>query len=391
MNIKEIELKNFRNYNTLNLKFHEKVNIFVGDNAQGKTNLLEAIYMTSLSKSFRTVKDIEMIGFGNEFCRIKTITEKEDGDVTVEIAIGREGKAIKIDGVKAKKSSELLEKIYVVAFTPEDLRIVKDEPEKRRKFIDRELCMIKPSYYMTLSNYKKTLMQRNAYLKEKEINEIILDIWDAKLVEYGTKIILYRKEFVEELNEISKRKQNEITENKESLEIYYDSNINFNENKKEIYIKCNSCKTEVNSTKEELKKVIYEKFLSELIKNRNNDIYKRTTTRGPHKDDLKICVNGIDIRHFGSQGQQRTSALSLKLAELDLIKIETGEAAILLLDDVLSELDVKRQQFLINSLKENQLFITTTEISDKLKEYLPEGKTYFVKNAKIINKTADIY
>ena len=391
MNIKEIELKNFRNYNTLNLKFHEKVNIFVGDNAQGKTNLLEAIYMTSLSKSFRTVKDIEMIGFGKEFCRIKTITEKEDGDVTVEIAIGGEGKAIKIDGVKAKKSSELLEKIYVVAFTPEDLRIVKDEPEKRRKFIDRELCMIKPSYYMTLSNYKKTLMQRNAYLKEKDINEMILDIWDAKLVEYGTKIILYRKEFVEELNEISKRKQNEITENKESLEIYYDSNINFNENKKEIFIKCNSSKTEVNNAKEELKKIIYEKFLSELIKNRNNDIYKRTTTRGPHKDDLKICVNGIDIRHFGSQGQQRTSALSLKLAELDLIKIETGEAAILLLDDVLSELDVKRQQFLINSLKENQLFITTTEISDKLKEYLPEGKTYFVKNAKIINKTADIY
>ena len=178
MYIKEIELQDFRNYESLTAQFHNSVNIFLGQNAQGKTNLLESIYITSMGKSFRTGKDRDMVRFGEEFFRVKATAEKKDGDeLVVEVAVNKEGKkGIKIDGIKAKKMSDLLENIYIVIFSPEDLRIVKDEPEKRRKFIDRELCQIKPLYYESLNNYKKTLLQRNMYLKEERIDNSILDL-----------------------------------------------------------------------------------------------------------------------------------------------------------------------------------------------------------------------
>lgn len=359
MYIKEINLKDFRNYESLDVKFHKNVNIFLGQNAQGKTNLLESIYITSMGKSFRTGKDKDMIRFGSEFFRVKSTAVKDD-DLIVEIAVNKDGKkGIKVDGVKARKTSDLLENVYIVIFSPEDLRIVKDEPEKRRKFIDRELCQIKPSYYMNLNRYKKVLSQRNAYLKEFEIDESILDIWDMQLADYGSKIIVHRNEFIKKINKISGQIHRDITNKKENLEVIYEPNIEYCNDLQEIYYK-------------------------ELKLNRKNDLKRRTTGRGPHKDDLKLLSNDIDIRNFGSQGQQRTAALSLKLSEIKLIEEETGESPVLLLDDVLSELDRERQNYLINSLENTQVFITTTEISKEVEESLGDIKCFTVENGKII-------
>ncbi|MCQ4637464.1 DNA replication/repair protein RecF [Anaerovorax odorimutans] len=360
MYIKEIQLKDFRNYKELNVQFHKNVNIFLGQNAQGKTNLLESIYITSMGKSFRTSKDREMIRFGEDFFRVKIKAFKDD-DLVVEIAVNQEGKkGIKVDGVKARKLSQLLEQIYIVIFSPEDLRIVKDEPEKRRKFIDRELCQIKPSYYSNLNRYRKALLQRNAYLKEPRIDEGILDIWDSELAEYGSRIIVQRDAFVKKLSQMSSQIHKAITNQKEELEIFYEPSIEL-------------CGDQKN------------KFYEMLQKCRERDIRNRTTGKGPHKDDLLLKANGVDIRNFGSQGQQRTAALSLKLSEIRLIKEETGENPVLLLDDVLSELDQERQNFLIRSLSDTQIFITTTEISQQAIESLGEIRYFNIENGKIIS------
>ena len=359
MYIKEIELKDFRNYKELRTSFSKNVNIFLGNNAQGKTNLLEGIYLNAMAKSFKTTKDKELIRFGEEFCKIKTIAFFDDDEHSTEIVINKEGKkGVKLDGVKINRTSELLERIFIIIFSPEDLKIVKDEPEKRRKFIDRELCQIKPGYYNDLNNYKRVLKQRNTYLKEERIETSILDIWDHELARYGSKVIARRNEFIKRINEISKEIHKNISGGKENLELNYEPNISFSS---------------------ELESDFYEIISS----NRNDDIRNRTTGRGPHKDDLKISADGIDLRKYGSQGQQRTAALSLKLSETKLIEEEMGEKPILLLDDVLSELDNDRQNFLIHSLGGNQLFITTTDISGKVARQLPEGKVFKITSGQI--------
>lgn len=361
MFIKKIEFNNFRNYIHLDMNFHKKVNILLGKNAQGKTNLVEAIYLSAIGKSFRTNKDQEMIGFNREYAKVKISAEKQEEILEMEIVIKKEGKEVKKEGYKLTKTAEMLDNIYVVVFSPEDLRIVKDEPEKRRKFIDRELCQLKPIYYRNLAAYKKILQQRNALLKEKNIKEDLLDVWDDSLCEMGVKIIWQRSEFIKKINKISKEIHKEITNGKENLEIIYEASIVYEENL-------------------ETQKNIY---LNQLKKSRKNDIYKGNTSWGPHKDDLKIMINGIDIRNYGSQGQQRTAALALKLAEVKLIEEEKMEKPILLLDDVLSELDYSRQKYLINSLQDLQIFITTTEISDFLEKSLQEKTIFKVEEGKV--------
>lgn len=359
MFIKEIELKDFRNYKELKTVFSEKVNIFLGNNAQGKTNLLESIYLNAMAKSFKNVRDRELIRFGEDLCRIKSKAFADGEELNTEIVINREGKKIiKIDGVKAVKTSELLERLFIIIFSPEDMKIVKDEPEKRRKFIDRELCQIKPGYYSDLSNYKRVLKQRNVYLKEYQIENSILDIWDCELVKYGSSIILKRKEFIEKINKISCEIHDKISGGIEKLELKYETNVKEFDD-------------------------IENKFYKLLKNTRNSDIRNRNTGIGPHKDDLKISANDIDLRKFGSQGQQRTAALSLKLSEIKLIEEEVGEKPILLLDDVLSELDNERQRYLINSLGENQMFITTTDFSGKVSESMPNGKVFKINNGMI--------
>ena len=362
MFIKNIELHNFRNYGELGMEFHPNVNLILGNNAQGKTNLLESIYVCSMGKSFRTAKDSEMILFGEEFGRVKVEAQKDYYDTSVELIFTRDSrKSAKVDGVKIKKSSQLLENLYMVIFSPEDLRIVKDEPEKRRKFIDRELCQLRPKYYEDLSNYKKVLLQRNAYLKERDVDPSILDLWDMQLARYGASIMMMRADFVKKLDKISRGIHGAITNGGENLQLKYVPNV------------------ELASTAAELEERYYHVLRSAY----ENDMRQRTTTKGPHKDDLEFFIDGISVRSFGSQGQQRTSALSIKLAELSLIKEETGEEAILLLDDVMSELDLQRQEFLVKSLSEIQMFITTTEIPEKLKETLPEGKTFYVSAGSV--------
>ncbi|MCR5481889.1 MAG: DNA replication/repair protein RecF [Clostridia bacterium] len=361
MYIKNIELSDFRNYESLNLEFDKNVNMILGQNAQGKTNLLESIFLTSLGKSFRTTKDSEMISFGKEYAKVAVNAVKEDEEVKIEIVLRKDGKIIKINDIKARKNSELLENVYVISFIPDDLKIVKDEPEKRRKFTDRELCQIKPAYYAALSDYKKTLFQRNNYLKEENINDDMLDVWDFKLSEYGAKLIFYRRAFIEKLSVISSILHKSITQEKEDLSLYYESNINSEGSMKQIQAA----------------------FYEELKQKRKHDKLQRTTSKGPHKDDIKIVINGIDIRHFGSQGQQRTAALSIKLSEIRLIEEETGEKAILILDDVLSELDSQRQKFLISSLSDVQLFISATELPGDVEESLNRGKKYIVSEGKI--------
>lgn len=362
MYIKNIELKNFRNYKELKLKFNKNLNIIFGKNAQGKTNLIEAIFLSSIGRSFRTFHESEMIGFDGNNLYVKVNAEKEFTNTNIEInIIGNRKKIIKKDGKLVRKTSELMRNIIIVIFSPEDLKIVKEDPEKRRKFIDRELTQIKPAYYNCLSNYKRTLFQRNSYLKEEKIDEEMLKLWDEQLINYGSKVIHMRKAFIDKISLYSGRIHNNITNGIEKLEIKYSPNINFIENIEE-------------------QKIF---FRNKIESCRNNDIRVRSTTIGPHKDDIKFFVNGIDVRNFGSQGQQRTCALSLKLAELDFIKEETGEKGILLLDDVMSELDKFRRDYLIKTLQENQLFITTTEIDEKVLEKYPDSLIIEIENGNI--------
>lgn len=355
-----VELKNFRNYKEENVKFHPKVNIIWGNNGQGKTNLLESLYIMSLGKSFRTNKDTDMIGFCQEFCSAKSTFIKDEIDRNIEVIISNEGKSIIIDGNKIKKSKDLLENAYIVAFTPEDMKIVKDEPEKRRKFLDRELCMIRPVYYSNLAKYKKILQQRNSLLKSDIYNENHLEVWDFNLASYGSKIIKQRINYIEKLKVVSNNLHSEITNGKERLELFYESSITSSGSNEEIE----------------------SKFLEKLYKGRKADRYRGTTGFGPHRDDIKININGIDVRSFGSQGQQRTAALSLKLAEIEIIKEEKGYWPVLLLDDVLSELDEKRQEFLLKTLNSVQLFITTAEMKESLIGSIKEKKVFTVTEGK---------
>lgn len=357
MYIKSIKLQNFRNYKDLSLDFDPSLNLILGENAQGKTNLIESLFIMGLGKSFRTNRDQDMIAFGEEFSKAASVICDDGRDTEIEVIYKPEGKIIKTDGVKLSRSIDLLENVYIVVFSPDDLKIVKEGPENRRKFIDRELCQIKPLYYSDLGNYKKILKQRNFLLKSNNRDKNLFEVFDESLAEYGLRIIKERYKFTELLSEISKKIHYDISGGKEIPEISYESRI------REDFTK--------------------EQYKEELEAGFEKDLARGFTGFGPHKDDLCIKVNGTDIRLFGSQGQQRTAALSLKLAEIDLIKAETGKDAVLLLDDVLSELDVSRQKYLINAMKKVQVFITTTDIDEKLKNMLPPGRTFFVDNAKV--------
>jgi DNA replication and repair protein RecF len=366
MFFKEVYLKNFRNYEEEKIVFDKKINIFLGENAQGKTNILESLFIMGLGKSFRTNKDSEMIEFDKDFCNVKTIIcdDSDEEKNELKITYRKEGKIIELNGLKLSKNIELLGNVYVVVFSSEDLKIVKEGPENRRTFLDRELCQIKPVYYSNLSKYKRILKQRNILLKKGSTEKNLLETFDDALVEYGLKITEERERFVERIKKISKEIHKTVSEGKENLEIFYETAVP---------------KEEDFPNKEDRKKLFLEKLKKEYIK----DISRGFTGIGPHKDDLKIEINKVDIRQFGSQGQQRTAALSMKLAEINLIKEETGKKAVLLLDDVLSELDVGRQRFLIEAMKDVQVFITATEIEKEMLELLPKGLIFKVKEGNV--------
>ena len=369
MYIYKLELKNFRNYEDLNISFNKNVNLILGKNAQGKTNLLEAIYLSQIGRSFRTNHDHELIKFGEEETKVKVYVHKSYLDTSVEIILRSKGKSaadkyIKKDGKNIKQSSQLLNNIYFVVFSPEDLKLVKEDPEKRRRFIDRELCQISPQYLSVYNDYKKTLIQRNAYLKEEKIDKDIIDIWDTQLARFGALIIILRDNFIKKISSYSAKIHEGITAGSESLKIIYDPNI------------------KLMPTIEEQEDLFYSQLKSSYL----SDLKQRTTSVGPHRDDISFFVNDVNMRSFGSQGQQRTCALSIKLAEINLIKEEAGEDAILLLDDVMSELDLSRQEYLIDTIKDNQIFITTTDMDKGILDRFKEASVYQVKKGKIEKK-----
>ena len=355
--IKKIKINNFRNYKSQEINLEKNINIFYGENAQGKTNIIEAIFLSSMGKSFRAKKDKEMIMLGEEKSNIEIEYEKTDRDGKIKIELGNK-KIVYINGIKIKKLSELLGKINVVIFTPDDINILKGGPQNRRRFLDIMISQLRPNYMYNLNLYLKTLEQRNNYLrqiKEENKNENMLDIWDEELSNYAINIYNYRKEFIEKIKNKIKNIHSEITNNKEEIEIEYLSEC-----------------------------ISKEKYLELLKQRRKLDIIKGYTTKGIHRDDFNIYINKKELGIYGSQGQHRTAILSLKLSELNIVKDEIGESPILLLDDFMSELDEKRRKNFLEKINDVQVIITCTEKIDI------ENKEILVYNVKSGNAIKEI-
>ena len=351
--ISKIKINNFRNYNNEEIKLEKNINVFYGENAQGKTNIIEAIYLCSMGKSFRAKQDKEMIKLDSQNAILEIEYFKSDRDGKIKIQLGNK-KLIFVNGIKIKKLSELLGNLNVVMFTPDDINILKGGPQNRRRFLDIMISQLKPNYMHTLSLYVKTIEQRNNYLKQiKEENksEDLLDIWDEKLAEYANIISKYRNEFIEKIKEKIKKIHSEITDNKENIEIEY--------------------KTEC---------LDKNKYLNLLKQRRKLDIIKSYTTKGIHRDDFIININNQELSIYGSQGQHRTAMLSLKLAEVNIIEDEIGEKPILLLDDFMSELDKKRRNHFLEKIDNTQVIITCT---DKIDIENNKILIYNVKDGKV--------
>ncbi|MCL1925174.1 MAG: DNA replication/repair protein RecF [Defluviitaleaceae bacterium] len=352
MFIEKLEFKNLRNLEDGELLLNENINILYGDNAQGKTNLLEAIYFAAIGRSHRTNNYKELIKFGETETLISLVTF--NADTRIKIHLTKNLKEIYVDSFKIKKLGELFGNLLVVIFSPEDLDLVKHGPNLRRKFIDLTLCQLSKVYYYDLGLYYKTLNQRNNLLKKKDKDISTIFLWDEQLATYGEKIMNYRQNYIKEINEFASIIHSDITNGKETLEILYKPNVNIN-----------------------LQGGLKEK----LEKNLERDILLKTTTSGIHRDDILVTINGLEAKTYGSQGQQRTASLAMKLSTVLHIHKEKELYPIVLLDDVFSELDKNRQEFLLKSLK-GQVIITCTGVEDFLKDLnydmkkIKEGKIY---------------
>ena len=357
LKIKQLKLKNYRNYDLLELDFDPSTNILYGDNAQGKTNILESIYMCGTTKSHRGTKDRDMIRFGQEEAHIEAVIDKKGVPFEIDIHLKNNSpKGVAINKMPIRRAIELFGIVNIVFFSPEDLNIIKNGPSERRKFIDLELSQLDKVYLSDLTNYNRIVNQRNKLLKDvydrKDLMET-LDIWDLQLVNYGKKIIDRRNKFIVELNEIVGKVHEQLTGGKEHLQIYYEPSVSSMD------------------------------FETNLIKNREKDIKMKSTSVGPHRDDICFMADGLDIRKFGSQGQQRTAALSLKLSEIEIVKKVINDTPILLLDDVLSELDKHRQNYLLDSISDIQTLITCTGLDDFVNNRFHINKIMHVDNGKV--------
>lgn len=359
MIIKSLELQNFRNYDSLHVEFDNGTNIFYGDNAQGKTNILEAIFMTATTKSHKGSKDQDVIQFEQEEAHIRSYLLKDEITRQIDMHL-RKGKTkgIAIDSLRIKKAAQLMGLLNVVFFSPEDLNIIKNGPAERRHFIDMELCQLDSFYLYNLNHYHKIVNQRNKLLKDLSVNPGLketLSIWDSQLASFGSKLIERREVFIMQLGEILKKLHERLSGGKEEIQIIYEKNVEI------------------------------EDFEKKLKKNQEKDIILKQTTVGPHRDDIIFIVNNVDIRKFGSQGQQRTAALSLKLSEIELVKKSIKDTPVLLLDDVLSELDSNRQNYLLNSIGDIQTIITCTGLDEFVKNRFEINKVFKVVNGSIDN------
>ena len=356
MLITELELQNFRNYEKQKIEFNPNINVFYGDNAQGKTNIIESIFISAFGKSFRTSKEKELIKYNENFLNINLKYKNIDRDGQIKIQIA-DKKHILVNGIKIKKLSDLLGNINIVLFTPDDINILKNGPAQRRRFLDMMIGQIRPNYVYNLNMYLKVLEQRNNYLKQlknENVNYELLDIWDEKLATYANKVCLYRLEFINKIKEKINLIHKRITDDKEEIKIEY----------------ITDCADE--------------KILLEQIKNRRKlDIIKGYTTKGVHRDDFNIYINDNLVNVYGSQGQHRTAVLSLKMCELEIIKEEIGESPILLLDDFMSELDAKRRKNFLSNIGDTQVIITCT---DEIKEEKLNQKIFYVNSGEVLIK-----
>ncbi len=357
MIIKKIELTDYRNYESLELEFDKGTNILFGDNAQGKTNILEAIFVAATTKSHKGSKDSEIIRFGCSEGHVRIYLEKAGVETKIDMHLrSSKSKGIAIDGQKIKKATDLMGLCNVVFFSPEDLNIIKNGPAYRRRFIDMELCQLDSFYLYNLNNFNKIVNQRNQLLKDLYFNPQLKDtlsIWDDQLISYGSKIIERRRQFADQLNDIILGIHKKLSGGIEEIKIVYEPDTDEND------------------------------FGERLKKNHERDIKSKMTSVGPHRDDFSFITDGIDIRKFGSQGQQRTAALSLKLSEIEIVKSITKDTPILLLDDVLSELDSKRRQFLLDSIGDIQTIITCTGLEEFVNERFVLNKVFEVNKGTV--------
>lgn len=358
MIIQSLDLQNYRNYANLSLQFSSGINIFYGDNAQGKTNILEAIYLCGTSHSHRGSKDREIIAFGADEAHIKMFVERRQMPHRIDMHLKKnKSKGIACDGIPLKRISELFGAVNLVFFSPEDLQLVKNGPAERRRFIDTELCQLDGIYVRNLLDYNKVLAQRNAILKDSYPQMLdTLDVWDMQLVRFGREVISRRRTFINQLNEMVGRLHERLSDSNERLSICYEPSV----------------------TEDSLE--------GQLIASRSKDFRYKTTMTGPHRDDIIIMVDGIDIRKYGSQGQQRTAALSLKLAEIELVRDYVKDTPVLLLDDVLSELDSKRQTQLLNSIDGIQTMITCTGLDEFVTNRFHMDNVFQVVKGRVTKK-----
>lgn len=363
MILNKINLTNFRNYDSLSLDFHPKLNIFIGHNAQGKTNLLEAIYFLSLAKSHRTSKDKELIQFNSEEAYINGTITTSKSTLPLSISIAGKGKRAKVNHLEVAKLSQYIGHLNTVLFAPEDLNIVKGSPQIRRRFINIECGQISKVYLNHLSDYNKVLAQKNKYLKSRQVDQIMIEVLNEQLAHHGSLIILKRAQFLSTIERHASKIHADISNDKEKLNVIYNPNIKYKSN-----------------DPHELR----EEILVLLAENLTKEIERGTSLIGPHRDDIGFTINEFDVQTYGSQGQQRSTALSVKLAELELIKEEVGEYPVLLLDDVLSELDEVRQAHLLTSIRDRvQTFVTTTSISDINHQIMDDMMLFEIEDGKI--------
>lgn len=361
MVIKSLKLNNYRNYENLDIEFDSGTTILYGDNAQGKTNILEAIYVSATTKSHRSSKDREIIRFDHDEAHIKTFVEKKEIDHKVDIHLKKnKTKGIAIDGIPIRKSAELFGIANVILFSPEDLSIIKNGPSERRRFLDLELCQLDKLYLYNYTNYNQVLNKRNNLLKQIYYNPSLtstLDVWDYQLAKYGTEIIRTREAFIEKLNNMLYSIHKKLTGSTEELRIEYEKSVDENE------------------------------YIEQLQAKWDMDLKYQSTQIGPQRDDMNFYINDIEVRRFGSQGQQRTAALSLKLAEIEIVKELIHDTPILLLDDVMSELDENRRDYLLQSIYDIQTIITCTGYDDYIKRRMTINRVYRVKQGQVYQES----
>lgn len=359
MVVKSVDLCNYRNIELLNITFDDHVNIIYGDNAQGKTNILESLYVCATSRSHRGSKDREIISFDRDEAHIKVTVVKNGSDYRIDMHLKKnKPKGIAVNGIPIRKAVELFGIINIVFFSPQDLDIIKSGPSERRRFMDMELCQLDKIYLNNLVNYNKVVMQRNKLLKDISFNPSAenmasLDIWDIQMKRFGECIIERREKFTESLNEIISDIHSRLSGGSEKLKVLYEPCIRADE------------------------------FASGIAESRERDIKFKCSNVGPHKDDITFLVNGKDVRKYGSQGQQRTVALSLKLAEIELVKKIIKDTPILLLDDVLSELDSSRQNYLLDSIGDIQTIVTCTGLEEFINSRLSVNRIFKVVNGTV--------